>query len=103
MRDDFATPLLDDDGKLRMRRFVVATLSSAVVLAGVVALLMHLAAPDGGWGVAIGVGAMIGFWMCPLPGALIGNGFHEINKHRQALLDEGTVNSRVDGQQTSGR
>jgi len=88
MSDEFASPLLDDDGKLRMRRFAIATVASAVVLAAVVALLMHLADPDAGWGVAIGVGAMIGFWMSPLPGSLIGNGFHEINKHRQHMLDE---------------
>jgi hypothetical protein len=78
------SPMLDDDGKLRMHRFVVATLTSAVVIAVAVAVGIHLAQPDGGWAVAFGVGAMIGFWMCPLAGAVVGNGYHEIMKDRAA-------------------
>lgn len=78
------SPMLDDDGKLRMHRFVVATLTSAVVIAVAVTVGIHLAQPDGGWTVALGVGAMIGFWMCPLAGAVIGNGYHEIMKDRAA-------------------
>ncbi|MEZ5165530.1 MAG: hypothetical protein R2695_03205 [Acidimicrobiales bacterium] len=75
--------LFDDDGKLRMKRFIVATLASAVAIAVLVGVLMHVAAPDGGWATAMGVGAMIGFWMCPLGGAVFGNGLHEIDKDRR--------------------
>lgn len=84
------TPMLDDDGKLRMHRFVVATLTSAVVIAAAVAVGIHVAQPDGGWNVAFGVGAMIGFWMCPLAGAVIGNGYHEIMKDRAAAAAAAT-------------
>jgi divalent metal cation (Fe/Co/Zn/Cd) transporter len=82
MTNDSTTPLLDDDGKLRMHRFIIATIASALVIAAGVAVGMHSADPDGGWNVAFGIGAMIGFWMCPLAGALIGNGYHEIMKER---------------------
>ncbi|MEQ8839868.1 MAG: hypothetical protein RIB98_02730 [Acidimicrobiales bacterium] len=83
MTDDFSTPLLEDDDRLRMHRFVVATLVSAVIIAVSVSVLMHVADPEGGWGVAAGVGAMFGFWMCPLGGAIFGNGFHEIDVERR--------------------
>lgn len=82
MTTDFSTPLLDGDGKIRIRRFAIATISSAIVIAGGVAVAMYSADPDGGWGVALGIGAMIGFWMCPLAGAVVGNGFHEIMKDK---------------------
>ncbi len=83
MTDEFSTPLLEADDQDRMHRFVVATLVSAVVLGAVVTVLIHVADPDGGWGVAAGVGAMIGFWMCPLGGAVFGNGGFEIAKERR--------------------
>lgn len=88
MTDDNATPLLDDDGRLRMHRFVVATISSAVVITTAVTFGMYAADPDGGWAVAFGVGAMIGFWMGPLLGAVIGNGYHEIMKDRGEVVGE---------------
>lgn len=88
MTDDFSTPLLDDDGKLRIRRFMIATLASAVVITVGVTFGMYAADPDGGWAVAFGVGAMIGFWMCPLAGAVIGNGYHEVMKDRGEVVDE---------------
>jgi hypothetical protein len=87
MTDNRSTPLLDDDGRLRMHRFIVATLSSAVVIAACVAVAMHAADPSGGWNVALGIGAMIGFWTGPLAGALIGNGFHEVMKDRAEAHD----------------
>lgn len=83
MTTDFSTPLLDNDGKLRIRRFAIATISSAIVIAAGVAVAMYAADPDGGWGVAVGIGAMVGFWMCPLAGAVVGNGFHEIMKDKE--------------------
>ena len=88
MSDDFSTPLLDDDGKLRMRRFLIATLSSAVVMTIGVALGVYAADPSGGWAVAFGIGAMIGFWICPLMGGLIGNGYHEVMKDRAKAAAE---------------
>lgn len=91
MTNDTITPLLDDDGKLRIHRFIIATVASAVVIAAAVALGMHAADPDGGWNVALGIGAMIGFWMCPLAGALIGNGYHEVMKDRAEVSDEPTT------------
>ena len=83
MTTDFSTPLLDNDGKLRIRRFAIATISSAIVIAAGVAVAMYAADPDGGWGVAVGIGARVGFWMCPLAGAVVGNGFHEIMKDKE--------------------
>lgn len=83
MTNDFSSPLLSDNGKLRLHRFVIATISSAIVIAGAVAVAMHAADPGGGWGTALGIGAMIGFWMCPLAGAVIGNGFHEMMNDRE--------------------
>lgn len=76
------TRLLDPGDVTRMHRFVVATLVSAVIITIATTVLMHTAAPDGGWGVAFGVGAMTGFWMSPLAGAVIGNGFHELEHDR---------------------
>ena len=93
---DHSTPLLDDDGKLRMHRFIVATIASAIVIAVGVAVGMHTADPSGGWTVAFGIGAMIGFWMCPLAGALIGNGFHEIMKDRAESEGHTTIALAVD-------
>ena len=75
--------LFDSDGRLRMRRFLIACVSFALVLAAGTALLVHTTAPEGGWTVAIAIGAMIGFWMSPLGGAVFGNGLHEIEKDRQ--------------------
>lgn len=89
MTDDFSTPLLDGDGKLRLRRFVIASVASAVVMTVGVGLAMYAADPSGGWAVSFGIGAMIGFWMCPLAGALIGNGYHEVMKERDARPADG--------------
>lgn len=77
------TPLFDADGKLRMGRFMVATIASAIAIGALTTWAVHAAAPEGGWSVAIGIGAMIGFWMCPLAGAVFGNGLHEIAKDRE--------------------
>lgn len=96
MSDDHATPLLDDDGKLRMHRFIVATLASAVVIAVAVAVGIHTADPSGGWGVAFGIGAMMGFWICPLGGALVGNGFHEVMKDRAGASDHEPTTTTAD-------
>ena len=90
MTDEFSTPLLDEDGKLRLRRFMIATVASAIVIAIGVTFGMYAADPDGGWGAATGVGAMIGFWMSPLAGAVCGNGFHEVMKERTEKEDEAT-------------
>jgi hypothetical protein len=95
MTDDFSTPLLDDDGKLRIRRFAVATLASAIVMAVGVAFAVHTADPSGGWAVAFGIGGMIGFWMCPLAGAVIGNGYHESKEHGDGPVGE-AAHSSVD-------
>jgi opacity protein-like surface antigen len=77
-------PMFDGDGQLRMRRFLIACASFAVALAAATALLVHAVSPEGGWNVAIAIGAMIGFWMSPLGGAVFGNGLHEIKKERRA-------------------
>ena len=87
MTDDFASPLLDADGKVRMRRFAIATISSAIIITLGVGFAMYAADPSGGWAVAFGIGAMIGFWMCPLAGAVIGNGYHEIQQDRARRVD----------------
>ena len=63
---------------------------AAIVIAIGVTFGMYAADPDGGWGAATGVGAMIGFWMSPLAGAVCGNGFHEVMKERAEKEDEAT-------------
>jgi hypothetical protein len=88
MTDEFSTPLLDEDGKLRMHRFIVATVASAFVITAAVTVLMHLADPDAGWGVAAGVGAMIGFWMSPLPGS---DGESATNDHCASVIPDGAA------------
>ncbi len=105
MTTDFSTPLLDNDGKLRLRRFAIATISSAIVIASAVAVALHSADPGGGWGVALGVGAMVGFWMCPLAGAVVGNGFHEIMKDKakaEAATQAAAPASSEDAGSTAG-
>ncbi len=72
------TPFFDADDSRRMARFMTATISSLFVLAGLTTLLVHALSPESGWTVAMGVGAMLGFWMSPLAGAVVGNGYHEI-------------------------
>jgi hypothetical protein len=76
--------LFDEDGQVRMRRFLIACVSFAIVLAAATTLLVRVTSPDNGWGSALGIGAMIGFWMSPLGGAVFGNGLHEITKERTA-------------------
>ena len=85
------TPLFDDDGKTRMQRFMTATITSAFLITGLTALLMHSAAPAGGWAVAFGIGAMIGLWMSPLAGVVFGNGFHEFANSRDKLMSDGAA------------
>lgn len=75
-------PLVDNDGTVRLRRFAFATGVSAILITGVVAVVLGLTAPVGTWPAAVGLGAMVGFWMSPLLGALIGNGYHEIMHDR---------------------
>ena len=60
-----------------MRRFLIGTAIGAVLLTAGTTITMIILTPDGGWTAALGVGAMIGFWMSPLGGAVIGNGYHE--------------------------
>ena len=96
MTNEFSSPLLDADGETRVRRFAVATLASAFVIAAFVSVAMYAASPEGGWGVAIGVGAMTGFWMCPLGGAVFGNGMHEIAKERAERRETAAPSSAID-------
>lgn len=79
---EFNPPLTNADGDLRLRRFAVATVSSAILVAAVTGVILKMTAPVDTWTAAVGLGAMIGFWVSPLLGALIGNGYHEIMADR---------------------
>ncbi|MEM7143465.1 MAG: hypothetical protein AAF548_20790 [Actinomycetota bacterium] len=85
---DFATPLGDESDARRVRRFALATLASAIAVTAVTAAVLGLLAPVDKWEAALGLGAMIGFWMSPLLGVVIGNGYHEIAESRAKLLAE---------------
>ncbi|MDG2028258.1 MAG: hypothetical protein P8J50_14215 [Acidimicrobiales bacterium] len=85
---DFASPLVDENDALRFRRWVIATVVSAVVVSVGTALALKSFAPVDQWPAAFGLGAMVGFWLCPLTGAVIGNGYHESLQSREKLLSE---------------
>ena len=74
--------LLEESDQLRIKAIVIACLVSAVVITGLVTWMMAMLSDDGSFVVCLGVGAMIGFWMCPFAGSVIGNGWYESRKDR---------------------
>ena len=86
-----ATAFFESDERLRMRRFLIGTAIGAVLLTAGTTITMAVLAPDGGWTVAFGVGAMIGFWMAPLGGVVFGNGYHEM------MADRAKAEAKADG------
>ncbi len=74
--------LVDADGERRLRTVVAATLASAVVLTGFLALVTYLVAPEHGVVAALAVGGLSGIWVSVLGGGVVGNGIHEARHER---------------------
>ena len=77
MHEPDPNPLVDGRDIDRVRIVVIFTIAAAFLVGAGVAVAFHAFGPEYGWGAAIGVGAMVGFWTCPLFGAVVGNGLHE--------------------------
>ncbi len=78
------SPMLEPSDVDRMKTVTIALVVSLVVITGVVGALIYLLEPDWGAAGAFGIGAFVGFWMCPLAGGVAGNGIHE---HRLGKLE----------------
>jgi hypothetical protein len=88
-----ATPMSDNEMMLepedaqRVKTVAFAIVVAMMVVSAVTAALFYAAAPEfGGWA-ALGTGAMLGFWTCPLFGGVAGNGLHEWRMEQAAGAD----------------
>ncbi len=80
---DIETMLEPEDAQ-RVKTVVFAMIVALVLVGAVTAALFYAAAPEFGAWAALGTGAMLGFWTCPLFGGVAGNGLHEWRQEQAA-------------------
>lgn len=69
--------MLEPEDQNRVKTVAFAMVVALVLISALTAGLFYAAAPEFGVWAAVGTGAMVGFWTCPLFGGVAGNGLHE--------------------------
>jgi len=77
--------MLEPSDSQRVKTVAFAIIVSIFVVGAITAGLFYAAAPEHGAWAAIGTGAMVGFWTCPLFGGVAGNGLHEWRQEQAGL------------------
>lgn len=88
--------MLEPADAQRVKTVAFAIVVALVLVGALTAALFYAAAPEFGPWAAIGTGAMMGFWTCPLFGGVAGNGLHEW-RMEQAEVEEAQVHTMDHG------